>query len=117
MAIFLSSYNIFNYLAMHKTDCKRIFSSDKNKDLSMKQLWFKDPKTKEDYEILDHVKECLEMNSFLALTTCIGSLFWVFLIAWNVTLDPIDAGLIIHEKAFNLSSNMTQKIRKIMSIG
>lgn len=48
MAIFLSSYNIFNYALMHLTDCKFIL----NKNESMKDLWNKEPKEDEDVKML-----------------------------------------------------------------
>ena len=48
MAIFMSSYNIFNYALMHLTDCKFIL----NKNQSMKELWNEEPKQDEDVKML-----------------------------------------------------------------
>jgi hypothetical protein len=85
-------------------------------DTNMKQILIEDPLNETNKEILDDVKSCIERNSFIAMITCLISAIFVYLIAKFVTLDPLDAGLIIHEKAFNVSSNMTQKIRTIMSV-
>lgn len=112
MAIFLSSYNIFNYALMHLTDCKFIL----NKNESMKDLWNKEPKEDEDVKMLQRIEKCIVRNSVMALSTCFISAIFVLLIAKYVTMEPLDAGLIIHEKAFNISSNMTHKIRQIMSV-
>ena len=114
MAILMSSYNIFNYIVMHAVDCKLIL--DKQKDETMKKLWDKIEKSEGDIEKLDKISQCIERNSIIALSTCFLSCILVYLIGKYITFEPLDAGLIIYEKAFNISSNMTNKIRQIMSV-